>query len=91
MEKALYQSHFAGKYAEVDDSRGRFIEHVLYDAIVNSGLIRQTALLPANPKYEGVSGSHGNSMARNKYKMMVRSVERALSRALGVKSFHIEY
>jgi hypothetical protein len=91
VNRDLYQKHFAGLYADVNDSKGVFIEHVLYREIFGSDLIRYTGLLPENPDYEGVSGSHGNSMKRNKYKMKVRSLERMINKSLGIPQFLIEY
>lgn len=91
VEKECYQNYFAGLYKQVDDSEGVFIEHVLYREIVSTHLIEKTSLLPLNPQYEGISGSHGNSMKRNKYKMMVRSLERSINKSLGIRQFLIEY
>jgi hypothetical protein len=91
VDRSIYLNHFKGKYAEADDARGHFIEHVLYQCITRSDLIMKSALLPENPVYEGTSGSHGHSMARNKYKMKLRSIERFLSRKLGIRKFLIEY
>jgi len=91
VERNLYQRYFAGIYQYVNDSEGVFIEHVLYREIAGTNLINKTSLLPANPQYEGVSGSHGNSMKRNKYKMMVRSLERSVNNSLGIRQFMIEY
>ncbi len=89
--RELYLDHLAGRYAEANDAEGRFIEHVVYDAIAQSDLMHHTKLLPTSPKLEGVSGSYGGSLQRNKYKMMLRSVERSLNRGLGIRSFQIEY
>lgn len=91
VQKEIYLKYFHEKYKLANDLEGTFIEHVLYSEIVNSNLINETALLPKNPQYKGVSGSYGGSLERNKYKMMVRGVERSLSRKLGIKEFLIEY
>ena len=91
VETAFYRDHFYGKYADANDNQGRFIEHVVYDTIIQKNLIQSVSLLPENVLCEGVSGSHGNSMARNPYKMKLRSVERSINRALGIKKFLIEY
>lgn len=91
VSKTVYQEHFKGLYSQANDGEGRFIEHVLYDCITGGELINRTALLPENPDYRGVSGSYGQSLHRNKYKMMVRGVERKLIRSVGIKEFLIEY
>jgi len=91
VETEFYRTHFYGKYAEANDDQGRFIEHVLFETIRNEKLGKLIDLLPENAQYEGISGSHGNSMARNPYKMKIRSVERAINRSLGIKKFLIEY
>lgn len=91
-DRALYLQHFKGLYAKADDRQGRFIEHVLYESITSDPALQSvTALLPENPAYEGISGSYGQSLRRNPYKMMVRGVERSVSRALGIRKFLIEY
>jgi len=91
VQKAVYQKYFTGLYKHVNDSEGIFIEHVLYREIISTDLIRKTSLLPFNPQYEGISGSHGNTMKRNKYKMMLRSMERSINKSLGIRQFLIEY
>lgn len=91
IDSSLYLEHFYEKYRLANDAEGRYIEHVLYDTIMNSELRHQSRLLPENPQYEGVSGSYGGSLARNPYKMKVRSIERRLNRNLGIPQFLIEY
>jgi hypothetical protein len=87
----FYRAHLYGKYALANDASGYFIEHVVYDTIKSKKLNKQVELLPANAAYEGISGSHGNSMARNPYKMKLRSIERTINRSLGIHKFLIEY
>lgn len=91
VEKQIYLDHFYGKYTLVNDPNGKFIEHVIYDEIMSSALKSKNELFPYNPVYEGVSGSYGGSLSRNKYKMMVRQVERKINRNLGINQFLIEY
>ncbi len=91
VETQFYRDHLFGKYSESNDAEGRFIEHVVYETIRDQHLSKMVKLLPKNAIYEGVSGSHGNSMARNPYKMKLRSVERSISRAIGINKFLIEY
>jgi hypothetical protein len=89
--RELYLDHLADRFTEANDAEGHFIEHVVYNAIAQSDLLKLTRLLPANPQLEGVSGSYGGSLQRNKYKMLLRSAERSLNRGLGIRSFQIEY
>lgn len=91
VDKSVYLDHFYEKYSLANDAEGPYIEHVLYDEIMHSELKSKTQLLPENPQYSGVSGSYGGSLERNKYKMMVRGIERSLSRSLGIPQFLIEY
>ena len=91
VDKSIYLDHFYEKFLLANDTEGCYIEHVLYDTIMYSELRHQSRLLPENPQYEGVSGSYGGSLARNPYKMKVRSAERKLSRSLGIPQFLIEY
>ncbi len=92
IDTALYRSFVQGAYAEANDAAGRYIEHVLYDRITaRPELYVQTDLLPANPRYVGVPGSHGGSLNRHPVKMWLRARERALNRRLGIQRFLIEY
>jgi hypothetical protein len=91
VDTQFYRDYLLGKYVEADDTKGRFIEHVIYETICENDLSRSVELLHENAQYEGVSGSHGNSMARNPYKMKMRSIERSINRSLGINKFLIEY
>jgi hypothetical protein len=91
VDAGFYRSHLKGTYSEANDGEGRFIEHVIYNTIQAKQLSHQVDLLPENAIYEGVSGSHGGSMARNPYKMKIRSLERSINRSLGIRKFLIEY
>ncbi|NEN25728.1 hypothetical protein G3O08_19750 [Cryomorpha ignava] len=91
VDKAIYLAHFYEKYKLANDKNGKFIEHVLYDEIMSSSLKSITTLLPQNSQYRGVSGSYGGSLERNKYKMMVRQMERKILRSLDIPQFLIEY
>jgi len=90
-EIGFYQRHLKGLYAQADDRNNRYIEHVLYDKLSKTGIHDSVELLPENPLFEGFSGSHGHTMARNPYKMKIRSIERSINRSLGIKKFLIEY
>lgn len=87
----FYRNHISGLYRNADDDAHRYIEHVLFDTLRQPELKSQVALLPYNPRYEGISGSHGASMRRNPYKMWIREAERKLSRAAGIHQFLVEY
>lgn len=87
-ETEFYRQNLFGKYTLANDEEGRFIEHVVYDALKDKDSV---SLLPQNPNYEGISGSHGASMERNPYKMKLRSLERTINRSLGIRKFLIEY
>lgn len=91
VQKSIYLEHFCGKYFYADDPKGHYIEHTLYDEILYSRLKSKSRLLPQNPQFEGISGSYGGSLSRNKYKMIARGMERKLIRRLGIRQFLIEY
>ncbi len=91
VQVSQYLKHITGLYANANDEQHRYIEHVLYDVLMKEPLKSSTRLLPENPVYEGISGSHGASLARNPYKMMVRSLERRLLRSVGINRFLVEY
>lgn len=91
VENDFYRKELTGIYVRANDGEHRYIEHVLYDSLRHPRLKSQVALLPENPEYEGISGSHGASMHRNPYKMKIRQAERKLSRAAGIHQFLFEY
>jgi hypothetical protein len=91
MSARAYRQYFTGLYTDAHDPEGRYIEHVLYEKIANSELQNDCKLMPQNVKYHGVSGSYGQSLARNKYKMMARGLERKINRSLGIREFLMEY
>jgi hypothetical protein len=80
-----------GLYQKADDSKGVFIEHVVYGAIMKDELKKSIQMFPINPMIQGVSGSYGSSLNRNKIKMFVRNIERKILSVFNVKQFLIEY
>ncbi len=71
--------------------KGFFIEHVVYDKLVKEHLLQKTSLFCKNPIITGFSGSYGGTLNRNKYKMMLRNIERLILRILNIHQFLIEY
>jgi len=87
----FYNKHLKGLFSKADDSKGIFIEHVVYRKIVSSATKNEITLFASNPIITGTSGSYGGTLGRNKYKMLLRNVERKVLRILGIKQFLIEY
>lgn len=87
----FYRENFMGLYKQVDDSKGIFIEKIIYNKIIFAGLLNRTSMFKRNPIIVGVSGSYGGTLNRNKYKMMARNFERKLLSLLKIKQFLIEY
>ena len=91
VRRDFYLKNFSNLFKGVDDAKGVFIEHIIYNRLQSSELRNKSELLPLNPLYKGISGSHGNSMERNPYKMMIRKIERSANRILGIRQFLVEY
>jgi len=87
----FYLRHLKDLYLKVDDSKGFFIEKIVYEKLVREKLFHKVGLFPVNPVIMGTSGSYGGGLGRNKLKMRVRNTERALLRLFGIKQFLIEY
>lgn len=87
----FYNTHLRGLYKEVDDSKGIYIEKLVYKKLQEQDLFAQVSLFPVNPVITGISGSYGGTLNRNKIKMQVRNAERALLRLFGLNQFIVEY
>jgi hypothetical protein len=87
----FYKRYIAGAYMEADDSKGRFIEHVVYERLKKEHSFDKVKLFSQNPVISGFSGSYGGTLKRNKYKMIARNIERKLLRGLGFHEFLFEY
>ena len=78
-------------YLQVDDSKGIYIEKVVYDKIQSQKLQKKIKLFSFNPIIVGISGSYGGTLNRNKVKMKIRNIERKLLKIFGINQFLIEY
>ena len=88
---SFYNSYIKGLYKKVDDSKGIYIEKIVYNEIVEKSILNKITPFSCNPLITGVSGSYGGTLNRNKLKLKVRNMERKFMRALGIKQFLIEY
>ena len=88
---SFYNSYLKGLYLQVDDSKGIYIEKIVYNKIQIEQLSKKVKLFPLNPIIVGVSGSYGGTLNRNKTKMKIRNIERKLLRVFGINEFLIEY
>lgn len=87
----FYNSYLKGLYKKVDDSKGIYIEKIVYKEIVEKGVLNKISPFSANPLITGISGSYGGTLNRNKLKLIVRNMERKFMHAFGIKQFLIEY
>lgn len=87
----FYKSYLKNLYLEVDDSKGAYIEKIVYNKIEVEKLKKRVRLFSSNPIIVGVSGSYGGTLNRNKVKMKMRNAERKLLRVFGINEFLIEY
>lgn len=88
---AFYNNYLKGLYLKADDSKGVFIEKIVYEKIKAENFENPVSLFPSNPVIIGTSGSYGGTLHRNKFKMILRNFERKLLRTFGIKQFLIEY
>lgn len=88
---AFYKHHLKGLYLKVNDSEGKFIEHMVYNKIRDEKLFNQVDLFFENPLITGFSGSYGGTLNRNKYKLIIRNLERKILRTFHIHQFLIEY
>jgi hypothetical protein len=91
VSKTFYCSYLKNLYLEVDDSKGLYIEKVIYERILSEKLINKISLFSSNPIIVGVSGSYGGTLNRNKLKMKIRNLERKLLRLFSINQFLVEY
>lgn len=87
----FYNRHLKGLYLNVNDSKGRYIEHEVYDKLIAENSLNKVKLFSKNPIIKGFSGSYGGSLKRNKYKMILRNLERKILIASNIHQFIIEY
>ena len=87
----FYNSFIKGLYRQVNDSEGKFIEHIVYEKLISENILNKTQLFSKNPIIKGFSGSYGGTLSRNKYKMMLRNIERKGLNLFGVHQFILEY
>ncbi|HXU26006.1 MAG TPA: hypothetical protein VN698_02150, partial [Bacteroidia bacterium] len=88
---SFYKSYLNGLYLQVDDSKGVYIEKIVYNKIQVEKLENKVRLFSSNPVIVGISGSYGGTLNRNKIKMKIRNLERKLLKAFGINQFLIEY
>ncbi|HXB40147.1 MAG TPA: hypothetical protein VNZ49_06365 [Bacteroidia bacterium] len=87
----FYKHHIKSLYLQVNDAGGRFIEHVVYEKLITENVLNKVNLFSENPVITGFSGSYGGTLSRNKYKMMLRNMERKVLRIFDIHQFLIEY
>jgi hypothetical protein len=79
---AFYDQHFRGKYATLDESRGVFLEDLIYNVVKqNIASARVIPRFPVEPDFRGIAG-HLNKdygSARERAKCAVRAVARKLT------------
>ncbi len=87
----FYKSHLKDLFLKADDSKGLFIEKVVYEKIWSGKTNNKIKLFPRNPFIQGISGSYGGTLKRNKIKMRLRNFERFLLRVFKINQFLVEY
>lgn len=85
-----YQITLKSCYKEVDDSKGVFIEHIIYNKLKNLENDK-IDLFIKTPIYKGISGSYGGSLNRHPLKVKLINIERMLLRKKGEKELKKEF
>lgn len=91
VKTTFYIKYLKNKYTHANDANNVFIEHVVYDTISQNNLWKNVSIFKTNPLIKGTSGSYGGTLNRNKYKMMIRNIERKILLTLNINQFLIEY
>lgn len=86
----FYQKEIRGCFKNVNDDKGIFIEHVIYDELKNVSKVK-IDLFVKTPIYKGVSGSYGGSLNRHPLKTKLINIERLLLRKKGEKELKKEF
>lgn len=87
----FYLKNLKGIFAFVNDSNGIFIEKIMYKTLASRNLIKKINMFSSPPVITGISGSYGGTLNRNKYKMILKRIERKIYKIAGVKQLLIEY
>lgn len=87
----FYNQYLKFIYLKANDSKGIYIEHLIYDTIKKNNLFNTINMLNENPNIEGFSGSYGGNLKRNKIKMFLRNIERKILIFFKINRFLIEY
>lgn len=86
----VYQKTLKDCYQEVNDSKGIFVEHIVYSKLKHTDN-KAIDLFNETPIYKGISGSYGGDLNRHPLKTKLRNMERYLLRLFNTKEFLIEY
>ena len=71
----FYMEHFFGAYVLADDAKGKYIEHVVYDALKRTNDYR---LFKSMPLIVGISGSTGLPFVKSRKELVKRVVRNIL-------------
>ncbi len=86
---SFYQKVLKGIFALADDSKGLFIEHVIYLQLEKYN--KYVSLFPFSPQIKGVSGSFGRDLQGNRTKFKLRNAERKILMTAGIRQFPKKY
>jgi len=89
-EIECYQTFLKACYKEVDDSKGVFVEHVVYNKLKQVDK-KKIDIFVVTPIYKGVSGSYGGSLNRHPLKVKLINIERIMLRMSGEKELKKEF
>lgn len=81
----FYLEQLKGLYKQVNEKEGVTIEKVLFRKCEELPEREEPRLLPREPVIAGISGTWGNPLGRNPYRLKLRSLYRALLRLGGYK------
>lgn len=83
----FYKKYLMSLYLKVDDSKGQYVERIVYDAIRDKNLGKQVQLLPRSPRIVGTTGSQGIKLEVNTPRLLIRSFLRRILTSCSISEF----
>tara|TARA_B100000809_G_C15140054_1_gene532721 strand:+ start:7546 stop:8274 length:729 start_codon:yes stop_codon:yes gene_type:complete len=86
----FYQENLKNCYQKVNDSKGVFIEHLIYKKLKEVDN-RKIDIFTETPIYKGISGSYGGSLNRHPLKTIFINIERKMLKLTGGNELKKEF
>lgn len=83
--RSFYLNHFLGAYQSANDSKSRFIEHVIFDRLTTLSIPEPVHFFNKTPLLEGTTGSYGLSLKQNPIRVFLKNGLRFCYKLVGRK------